>query len=71
MKTKERNTTSILAAIHYLISKKKLEPKEIQKLIDDSQLRLSMGKNGRMRAEQLFSWKRIAEETASVYESVI
>jgi len=45
--------------------------KEIQKLIDDSQLRLSMGKNGRMRAEQLFSWKRIAEETASVYESVI
>ena len=36
MKTKERNTTSILAAIHYLISKKKLEPKEIQKLIEIS-----------------------------------
>jgi len=36
MKTKERNNTSILAAIHYLISKKKLEPKEIQKLIEIS-----------------------------------
>jgi hypothetical protein len=36
MKTKERNTTSILAAIHYLISKQKLEPKEIQNLLEIS-----------------------------------
>ena len=34
MKTKQQNTASILAAIHYLINKQRLEPKEIQKLLE-------------------------------------
>jgi len=36
MKTKQQNTASILAAIHYLINKQRLEPKEIQKLLEIS-----------------------------------
>ena len=36
MKTKQQNTTSILAALHYLIRKQKLEPREIQNLLEIS-----------------------------------
>ncbi|MGA0317659.1 MAG: hypothetical protein ACO3LB_08240 [Flavobacteriaceae bacterium] len=33
MKTKQQNTATILSAINYLISKQKLEPRQIQSLL--------------------------------------
>ena len=44
---------------------------KINLLMADPALRTRLGKAGRLRAEQLFSWKAIATETATLYESLI
>lgn len=44
---------------------------KISKLMNDEPLRAEMGKNGRKRAEDLFSWKSIAQDVYKLYESLI
>ncbi len=43
----------------------------IDKLMADPALRERMGRAGRRRAEETFSWKAIARETADLYESLV
>jgi glycosyltransferase involved in cell wall biosynthesis len=37
----------------------------------DEKLRLRFGKAGRLRAEAKFSWRAIAKETKTLYESLV
>jgi starch synthase len=37
----------------------------------DRQLREKFGKAGRKRAEELFSWAKIAQKTTALYESLL
>ncbi len=55
-----------------------VEPKDskalyaaIQTLLDDNGLRITMGKNGRKRAENNYAWPVAARKTMDVYRSVI
>lgn len=43
----------------------------INQLMEDESLRTQMGVAGRARAVQTFSWKSIAQETATLYESLL
>jgi alpha-maltose-1-phosphate synthase len=43
----------------------------INQLMQDRQLREKMGKAGRKRAEEKFSWKAIARETVALYQSLL
>jgi glycosyltransferase involved in cell wall biosynthesis len=43
----------------------------INQLMKDRQLREKFAKAGRKRAEEFFSWTKIAEKTKSLYESLI
>ena len=43
----------------------------INELMANPQLRAQMGEAGRKRAEQMFSWKAIAQQTYSLYESLL
>lgn len=43
----------------------------IDRLMADPALRERMGKAGRKRAEETFSWKAIARETADLYQSLV
>ena len=43
----------------------------INMLMEDPELRARMGKAGRRRAEELFSWKAIASRTRDLYESLV
>jgi len=42
----------------------------INRLIENPDIRNEYGRNGRKRAEQMFSWMKIAEQTIQVYRSV-
>ncbi|MGB5982031.1 MAG: glycogen synthase [Nonlabens sp.] len=42
----------------------------INKLVKNPDLRAQMGKAGRKRVEEYFDWKAIAEQTASLYQSL-
>src|SRR4029077_11216655 len=42
----------------------------INQLMKDRQLRDRFGKAGRKRAEEMFSWRKIAEKTKELYESL-
>jgi glycosyltransferase involved in cell wall biosynthesis len=44
---------------------------KINKLMNDESLRAEMGKNGRKRAEDFFSWKSIAQDVYKLYETLI
>ncbi|MBV6342693.1 glycogen synthase [Candidatus Magnetobacterium casense] len=44
---------------------------KINKCLDDKELRTEMGKNGRARAEQYFSWKAIARDVVALYERCV
>ena len=44
---------------------------KINTLMADPELRRKFGKAGRRRAEQLFSWKAIAQQTRDLYESLV
>ncbi|MDR4493251.1 MAG: glycogen synthase [Nitrospirales bacterium] len=43
----------------------------INQLMRDSELRLPMGKAGRLRAEEMFSWEAIAKRTKGLYEQML
>jgi starch synthase len=43
---------------------------KINRLIDDPELALNMGRAGRVRAIERFSWTAAAEKTVAVYRSV-
>lgn len=43
----------------------------VNKVLADESLRASMAEQGRARAEQIFSWSSIAQQTKSLYESLI
>jgi glycosyltransferase involved in cell wall biosynthesis len=43
----------------------------IADLLDDPERRARMGRAGRERAQELFSWRSVAEATAAAYERVI
>ena len=43
----------------------------IAELLDDPERRARMGKAGRVRAQELFSWQAVAKATAAAYEHVI
>jgi glycosyltransferase involved in cell wall biosynthesis len=43
----------------------------IAELLDDPERRLRMGRAGRVRAQELFSWRAVARATAAAYEHVI
>ncbi len=43
----------------------------INKLMEDEKLRKEMGEKGRKRAEELFSWKHISQETHELYKSLL
>ncbi len=45
--------------------------RSVNELMEDEPLRTKMGVEGRKRAEEVFSWKAIAKETAAIYESLI
>jgi glycosyltransferase involved in cell wall biosynthesis len=40
-------------------------------LLDDPERRARMGRAGRQRAQELFSWQAVARATAAAYERVI
>ena len=40
-------------------------------LLDDPERRERMGRAGRQRVDELFSWRAVAEATAAVYQDVI
>lgn len=44
---------------------------KINKLMGDEKLRRRFGKAGRLRAEEKFSWRAIAQETKKLYESLV
>jgi glycosyltransferase involved in cell wall biosynthesis len=44
---------------------------KINELMRDEKLRERFGKAGRLRAEEKFSWRAIARETKSLYQSVL
>ncbi len=43
----------------------------VQMLLDDPGLRVAMGRNARMKIEQHYDWRRVAESTEAVYERMI
>jgi glycosyltransferase involved in cell wall biosynthesis len=43
----------------------------IVRLLSDSELRRSMGRKGRLRAERMFSWEKAARQTLRVYEEAL
>ena len=43
----------------------------ISKVLDDPQLAARMGKAGRSRVLDQFTWDRIAEKTISMYETLV
>jgi glycosyltransferase involved in cell wall biosynthesis len=43
----------------------------IVKLLSDSELRRRMGRKGRLRAEEMFSWEKAAHQTMRVYEEAL
>jgi glycosyltransferase involved in cell wall biosynthesis len=43
----------------------------IVKLLSDSDLRRRMGREGRLRAERMFSWEKAARQTMTVYEEAL
>ena len=43
----------------------------INQLMKDRQLREKFGKAGRKRAEENFSWSKIAQKTTALYESLL
>jgi glycosyltransferase involved in cell wall biosynthesis len=43
----------------------------INQLLDDDKLRKRMGQAGKQRVADFFSWKVIARETVSLYESLL
>ena len=42
----------------------------INQLMKDRQLREKFGKAGRKRAEEFFSWKKIADKTRALYQTL-
>ena len=44
---------------------------KINELMRDAKLRTRFGKAGRLRAEKKFSWRAIARETKSLYQSLL
>jgi glycosyltransferase involved in cell wall biosynthesis len=44
---------------------------EIRKILADPEARARMGKMGRRRIEELFTWKKVAERTVNVYRELI
>jgi glycosyltransferase involved in cell wall biosynthesis len=44
---------------------------KINELMRDEKLRERFGKAGRLRAEETFSWRAIARETKSLYQSLV
>jgi glycosyltransferase involved in cell wall biosynthesis len=44
---------------------------KVNALMRDEKLRLRFGKAGRLRAEEEFSWRAIARETKTLYESLV
>jgi starch synthase len=44
---------------------------KINELMRDEKLRSRFGKAGRLRAEEKFSWRAIAKETKTLYESLV
>src|SRR6059058_6398979 len=44
---------------------------KINELMRDERLRTGFGKAGRLRAEKKFSWRAIARETKSLYQSLV
>ena len=40
-------------------------------LLDDPERRAEMGRNGRKRVQELFSWRAVASQVAEVYESAV
>jgi glycosyltransferase involved in cell wall biosynthesis len=43
---------------------------KVNELMRDEKLRTGFGKAGRLRAEKRFSWRAIAQETKSLYQSL-
>lgn len=43
----------------------------IQRIVDDPELRNRLGRNGRARVEQQFSWAAIAQRTLELYRSLV
>lgn len=43
----------------------------IEQMLDDPERRERMGRAGRVRAQELFSWRAVAEATAAAYERVV
>jgi starch synthase len=43
----------------------------IRRIIEDPALRARLGRNGRQRVEQLFSWSAVAERTLALYRSLV
>jgi len=43
----------------------------IVRLLSDSEMRRKMGQNGRLRAEERFSWEKAAHQTLGVYEEAL
>ena len=43
----------------------------IAAMLDDPERRLRMGRAGRERVKELFSWRAVAEKTAAAYERVV
>jgi glycosyltransferase involved in cell wall biosynthesis len=43
----------------------------INQLMKDRELRKKFGKAGRKRAEENFSWSKIAQKTKALYESLL
>jgi hypothetical protein len=44
---------------------------KINELMRDEKLRARFGKAGRLRAEEKFSWRAIAKETKTLYQSLV
>jgi starch synthase len=44
---------------------------KINELMRDEKLRERFGEAGRLRAEETFSWRAIARETKSLYQSLV
>jgi glycogen synthase len=66
----EQQTTSPFEAVHPEKFSRDLAEK-INRLMADEALRIKMGKAGRKRAVEFFSWSRIAEKTLSLYQSLL
>ena len=46
-------------------------PIEVERNLDDPERRERLGKAGRVRAQELFSWAAVAKTTAEAYERVL